>query len=311
MIKEVGTVGIVGLGRMGGGIAERLVAAGYSVVGYDRSPSGKVPSGVRRVDSYAHLLNATNYILLLVPAGDIVDEVLASLVIAKAAAGTSHALYVVDCGNSLYSDTVRRHEALLSSGVILSDAGVSGGVHGARDGYCVMLGAAPEVALKVTSMLQAFAAQGGFSHVGPVGAGHYVKMIHNAIEYGILQAYAEGFHLLKDGYYPGVDAAALAKLWQHGSIIRSRLLELLTGVLEKPEVIEHTSGVVHENGTGRWAVHEAKKCQVALPVITEALKVRAWSRENGGNYATKLVALLRNAFGGHAVEKIENDKEGK
>ncbi len=306
-VKEA--VGVIGLGRMGSGIAERLVAAGYVVFGYDRSSSAKAPAGVHRVDSYAALINATSRILLLVPAGDIVDEVLASLVIAKTAFDCGTALYVVDCGNSLYSDTLRRHEALMSSGIILSDAGVSGGVHGAKDGYCVMLGAASEVVPYIEHVLRSFAAVNGYAHVGPVGAGHYVKMVHNAIEYGVLQAYAEGFHLLYEGQYPALNAAELAKLWQHGSIIRSRLLELLVGVLERPENISQTSGVIHENGTGRWAVHEAKRRNVPLPVIAEALKVRSWSRESGGNYATKLVALLRNAFGGHAVEQIEKDEK--
>lgn len=303
------TIGVIGLGRMGSGIAERLVAAGYVVFGYDRASLAKAPAGVHRVDSYAALINATSRILLLVPAGDIVDEVLVSLVIAKTTFDNQTALYVVDCGNSLYSDTLRRHEALMSSGIILSDAGVSGGVHGAKDGYCIMLGAASEVVPHIEHVLRAFAAVDGYAHVGPVGAGHYVKMVHNAIEYGVLQAYAEGFHLLDEGAYPDLDAAALAKLWQHGSIIRSRLLELLAGVLERSESILHTSGVIHENGTGRWAVHEAKQRNVPVPVITEALKVRSWSRESGGNYATKLVALLRNAFGGHAVEQIEKDEK--
>lgn len=308
-MKHLGAVGVIGLGRMGSGVASRLAAAGYSVIGYDRAASAKAPTGVRKVDSYEALLQETNCLLLLVPAGDIVDEVLTSLLITRAMAGAREKLYVVDCGNSLYSDTVRRHEALLSSSIVVSDAGVSGGVHGARDGYCVMLGANSEIAEKIEGPLRAIAAPGGYAHVGPVGSGHYVKMIHNAIEYGILQAYAEGFHLIKEGHYPQLDAAALARLWQNGSIIRSRLLELLSGVLEYPEMISHTSGVVHENGTGRWAVHEAKRRNVALPVIAEALKVRSWSRESGGNYATTLVALLRNAFGGHAVEKIEKEEE--
>lgn len=302
------TVGVIGLGRMGGGIAQRLTTAGFLVYGYDRASSTKAPVGVTMVHSYEKLLRATNCILLLVPAGEIVDEVLTSLVIAKTSMKSNELVYVVDCGNSLYTDTLRRHEALVTSGVILADAGVSGGVHGAQDGYCVMVGGTLDVVAHVEPLLRAFSAPHGYAHVGPVGAGHYVKMVHNAIEYGILQAYAEGFHLLKEGHYPHLNTAELAKLWQHGSIIRSRLLELLSGVLTRPDDISQTSGVIHENGTGRWAVHEAKRRNVELPVIAEALKVRSWSRESGGNYATKLVALLRNAFGGHAVEREK--KEG-
>ena len=296
------SIGVVGLGRMGGGIASRLAAAGYRVYGFDQSAKVQAPSSIIRVQSLVELRAHTSVILLLVPAGEVVDSVLMSLVLTTENRYQDRC-FVVDCGNSLYTDTVARHEALLPHGIIFSDAGISGGVHGAIDGYCVMAGGDAAIFEKVSPVLSAIAAPQGYSAVGPVGAGHYVKMIHNAIEYGVLQAYAEGFHLIKEGAYPEVDAAALAHLWQHGSVIRSHVLNLLAGVLADQERIAQTSGVIHENGTGRWALHESRRRKVEMPVIEESLKVRSWSRESGGNYTTKLVALLRNAFGGHSVEK--------
>jgi 6-phosphogluconate dehydrogenase len=166
-----------------------------------------------------------------------------------------------------------------------------------------MAGGSTEALAVVAQYLQAFAMPGGFAHVGGIGAGHYVKMVHNAIEYGLLQAYAEGFHMLQKS--PIVDAASahIAQLWQHGSVIRSHLLHLLQGVLSDEQRIGETSGVINENGTGRWALAVAEKQKIKMPVIAESLAVRSRSRETGGDYATKLVALLRNAFGGHPVEK--------
>lgn len=296
-------VGVVGLGRMGGGIAARLAAAGHTVYGYDMSEKAPTPAGITRVDSLATLREHTDVILLLVPAGEIVDSVLMSLVFAATSHEVLAPCFVVDCGNSLYIDTIARHNALILHDIIFSDAGVSGGVHGAVDGYCVMAGGDERVIEKVRPYLTAIAMPQGFAAVGPIGAGHYVKMIHNAIEYGVLQAYGEGFHLLKENNsFPDLNLQGLAQLWQHGSIIRSHILHLLGGVLADEERIEKTSGVIHENGTGRWALHEARKQKIELPVIEQSLKVRSWSRESGGNHATKLVALLRNAFGGHPVE---------
>ena len=295
-------VGVVGLGRMGGGIARRLAQAGQRVYGYDLSMHTQTPEGVIRVASLAELYNMVSCILLLLPAGEVIDQVLVSL--AMAAVNTSKGpCFVVDCGNSLYTDTIARHEALKHSGILFSDAGVSGGVHGAIDGYCVMAGGTAESIQAVSSYLQLFAMPGGYAHVGGVGSGHYVKMVHNAIEYGLLQAYAEGFHMLSESALVEAPSADIAALWQHGSVIRSHLLHLLQGVLKDEQRIAETSGVIHENGTGRWALAAAEKQKIKTPVIAESLAVRSRSRETGGDYATKLVALLRNAFGGHAVEK--------
>ncbi|MEI7580426.1 MAG: NADP-dependent phosphogluconate dehydrogenase [bacterium] len=295
-------VGVVGLGRMGGGIARRLAEAGQRVYGYDPSVHAQTPEGVVRVASLAELYDAASCILLLLPAGEVIDQVLVSLAMAAVHASRGPC-FVVDCGNSLYTDTIARHEALKHSGIVFSDAGVSGGVQGAIDGYCVMAGGTAESIQAVSSYLQLFAMPGGYAHVGGVGAGHYVKMVHNAIEYGLLQAYAEGFHMLSESTLVGASSADIAALWQHGSVIRSHLLHLLQGVVKDEQRIAETSGVIHENGTGRWALAAAEKQKIKMPVIAESLAVRSRSRETGGDYATKLVALLRNAFGGHAVEK--------
>jgi 6-phosphogluconate dehydrogenase len=295
-------VGVVGLGRMGGGIAQRLIQAGKSVYAYDPSRHAQTPVGVVRVDSLADLYDQVQCILLLLPAGEVVDEVLVGLAFA-ALKSPERTCFVVDCGNSLYTDTIARHEALRERGIIFSDAGVSGGVQGALDGYCVMAGGSAESLAVVAPYLQAFAMPGGYAHVGGVGAGHYVKMVHNAIEYGLLQAYAEGFHMLRTSARVTASSADIAGLWQHGSVIRSHLLHLLQGVLTDEQRIAQTSGVIHENGTGRWALATAEKHNIKMPVIAESLAVRSRSRETGGDYATKLVALLRNAFGGHPVEK--------
>lgn len=302
-------VGVVGLGRMGRGVAERLARAGYEVYGYDSLPLKDMPTGVSLVSDYRELVTVVDRLLLLVPAGECVDEVLVSLVKARAAVGVETPLYVADCGNSFYADTIRRHTALADSYIYLIDAGISGGVHGAHEGYCVMIGGPEACVSPLHPALEAIAAAHGCAHLGPIGAGHYVKMVHNAIEYGLMQAYGEGFQLLKQGHYPEIDSAAVARLWQHGSVIRSRLLELCGPILADPKGIAATSGVVHENGTGRWAVHEAHKSKVPFRLIETALAIRSWSRESGGNYATKLVALLRNAFGGHAVEHEEKQHE--
>lgn len=302
------TVGVVGLGRMGSGVAARLHQHNFSVYGYDMYEQQTTPSGVTRVASLEQLLEHTSHILLLVPAGDAVEQVLVSLLYA-AATRDRRDIIIIDGGNSLYTDSQTRHAGLKKHNVGFVDAGLSGGVHGLKHGYCVMAGGDDAVVARVAPILTALAAPQGYAHVGPAGAGHYVKTVHNGIEYGLLQAYAEGMHLLKKGAYESLDLAQISKLWEHGSVVRSWLLELLTEVLKDQEKIAQTSGEIRENGTGRWTLQEARKRKVTLPVIEKSLKVRSWSRETGGDYATQLVALLRNAFGGHPVEQKENPDE--
>lgn len=295
------SVGIIGLGRMGGGVAQSLSQKGFTVYGYDPYQPKEL-LGVTKVADMHEILSWTRRVLLLVPAGEAVDGALATLLFAQQQ-NKVDGLVVVDGGNSLYIDSQQRATALDQHGIGFVDAGLSGGVHGLKNGYCVMAGGDEKNIAAVADVLVAIAAPNGYAHVGPPGAGHFVKMVHNGIEYGMLQAYAEGIHLLKDGPFKDLDLAQVSKLWEQGSVIRSWLLELLTQVLADKEKIENTSGEIHENGTGRWTLQQAKKHKVPLSVIEESLNVRSWSRQSGGNFATVLVALLREAFGGHAVEK--------
>lgn len=299
-------VGVIGLGRMGGGVAQRLAQHGFPVYGYDLYAPNTVLDGVTVVDSVDELVTNAQRIMILVPAGEAVDGAIVSLLYAVMTHEIKNVV-IIDGGNSLYTDSQTRHEGLKKHGIGFVDAGLSGGVHGLKNGYCVMAGGDTEDVVRVADILMALAAPQGYAHVGPAGAGHYVKTVHNGIEYGLLQAYAEGMHLIKDGAFEGLDLHKISQLWEHGSVVRSWLLELLTEVLQDPAAIEKVSGVIHENGTGRWTLQEAKKRKVPIRVIEESLKVRSWSRETGGNYGTQLVALLRNAFGGHAVEQKDED----
>jgi len=293
------TIGVVGLGRMGGGVAGRLLRAGFAVHGYDPVLPSVLPDGLVLAGSLQQLAQEAEVILLFVPAGRVVDMLLSEL--QEACLASSGPVYVVDCGNSFYGDTTRRAQSLSGTPLVLVDAGVSGGVLGAQNGYCIMVGGPAEAFKHIEPVLKAIAAPDGCLYVGLIGAGHYVKMVHNAIEYGLMQSYAEGFHLLRQGQYENLDTAALARLWQQGSIIESKLLGLLAGILQQPEMVEAVSGVVAENGTGRWGLEEARRQQVPFDCIEKALALREWSRQSGGNYATTLVALLRQAFGGHSV----------
>ena len=333
-------LGVVGLGRMGGGVARRCAKAGVTVFGYDPHASGEVGAGVTRVATMVELLEAVEVVLLLVPAGDAVDEVLAGIMM-NANAGPplkagdetfsispalsedlgcsslalsgglgSNLPVIIDGGNSFYKDTLRRHALLATDGVEFLDAGISGGIHGEKDGFCLMVGGNIATFTAVKPLLEIIAAPEGVVHTGTAGSGHYVKMVHNGIEYGLLQAYAEGTQLLAEGAFPNLDLAAITKTWQHGSVIRSWLGQLLHESVSDAELLKKISGVLHENGTGRWTVHEAKERKVPVEVIKAALDKRAWSRETGGDLSTKIVALLRNKFGGHPVEYLPRLERG-
>lgn len=286
-------VGIIGLGRMGMSIAMRLHNARHDVVGYDPAVS---QADISVVASVQELAQQVRLFWLMVPS-DVVDQTLASL-----EAHFQPGDIVIDGGNSFFKDSVRRAETLKQKNVIFIDCGTSGGVHGATQGYSLMVGGDRTTVEALTPIFEALAAPSGFAYMGPSGAGHYVKMVHNGIEYATLQAYAEGFHLLKDGVYKDLDLAAVASVWNHGSIIRSWVCELAQSVLERDE-FDATSGSIAENGTGKWTVDAAHEAGVPVPTIELALAQRAWSRQSGGNYATKMVALLRKEFGGHAVKK--------
>ncbi len=299
---EVIKVGVVGLGRMGLAIAERLVNAGFTVFGVDPDLTKRADveaRGIHFVSSCQELATKVTVVWLMVPAGDVVDAVLEQLVPFMPAGRI-----IIDGGNSFFKDTVRRAALLETKQLYFIDCGTSGGLHGKDLGYSLMVGGATIAINWCAPIFKAVAMQpGGYAHVGPVGAGHYVKMVHNGIEYAMLQAYGEGFHLLKEGPYQGLDLAAIATVWNNGSIIRSWIGQLAQEVLTHDQEFAQISGAIGENKTGQWTVELAKSYGIQLPVIEKSLAVRAWSRLTGGNYATKMVAMLRHAFGGHPVEK--------
>lgn len=297
-------VGIIGLGKMGNAIAYRLKKAGYTVYGYDVNPDMQEHArqiGITVVDSIATIAEHARITWLMVPI-QFVDSVLEELV--------PHAQtddIIVDGGNSNYKESMRRASELEEKGIAYLDCGTSGGIHGQKDGFCLMVGGDERVYKKAESLFKAVAASKGFGLVGPSGAGHYVKMVHNGIEYGLLQAYAEGFAIVKKGTFKesDLDLAQISGIWEHGSVVRSFLLSLAHDVFKKDQDFASISGQIQEGGTGKWTVQEAKDNNIDVPIIEQSLKVRAWSRTTGGNYATKFIAMLRNAFGGHAVTKVK------
>jgi len=293
-------IGIIGLGRMGGAIAYRVLQAGHEVVGFDPHAETRqeaVAMGVQCVDAIADIVAHTNIVWLMVPAGDPVDEVISELR-PKLKAGD----IIIDGGNSNFKDSIRRAQMLATDGIQFLDCGTSGGLYGRSYGFCLMLGGDHASYIKMHELLVAIAAPGGLAHVGPSGAGHYVKMVHNGIEYGLLQAYAEGFHLLHEGTFKTqLDLEQISRIWNISSVIRSFLLGLVHNVFEKDQDLEKISGAVDENGTGRWTLDEALAQKMNMPVLEAALKTREWSRETGGNYTTKVIAMMRKEFGGHSL----------
>jgi 6-phosphogluconate dehydrogenase len=299
-------IGIVGLGRMGGNMARRLARGGVRVLAYDRERAARAAlsgePGVTCVEGLAALcaqLEGERVILMMLPAGTPTDDTLRELRPLLSAGDT-----LVDGGNAFYKDSMRRALELSQEGLRYVDAGVSGGVHGLAHGYCLMLGGTPasiEIFAPYARLL-APAAERGWLHCGPAGAGHYAKMIHNGIEYGMMQALAEGFALLAAREDFGFDAARLAATWRHGSVIRSWLLDLCAEVLARDGALDGVAPVVADSGAGRWAALEAVELGVPAPVIASALMAR-FSSQGGAGYASRLLALMRAGFGGHPVAK--------
>jgi 6-phosphogluconate dehydrogenase len=297
-------VGVVGLGRMGHAVAKRIHNAGHVVLGYDVDVQARAyaeNTGIAIVEAVDCLPDKVDIIWLMLPAGDIVDQILQKL-----KPRLKPETIIIDGGNSNYKDSMRRAADLAQDGIPYLDCGTSGGLQGAEDGFSLMVGGQQLAYLHVVPILKAIATKQGYGLVGPSGAGHYVKSVHNGIEYGILQAYAEGFQILKEGHYKDVplDLAQVSDIWMHGSIIRSYLLQLAHEVLQKDQQFDAYSGFVAEGGTGLWAEQEAQEHAIPAPALKTALQVRAESRATGGNFATKLIALIRNKFGGHPVKKL-------
>lgn len=297
-------LGIIGLGRMGSGIAERLLHAEYEVVGFDLDEHNCKEAeklGVSIAKSMQELAKNCRVMWLMVPPGDVVDKVINQLL-----PYLQPNDILVDGGNSNFHDSMRRAQMLRAKNIFYLDCGTSGGLRGRIDGYCLMVGGDQASFTKIQPILSVIATQGGVAYVGPSGAGHYVKMVHNGIEYALLQGYAEGFQLLKEGTFKdaNLNLEQISALWNNGSIIRSYLLELAHDVFTKDQELTTISGEIAEGGTGKWTLEDAKINKIPVPLIEKSLEIRAWSRETGGNYATKVIAMLRNKFGGHAVKKV-------
>ena len=287
------TLGMVGLGRMGGNMTRRLRDHGIEVVAYDHDPT---VSEVADLDALVAALPTPRLVWIMVPAGAPTDQTMDLLADLLAPGDT-----IVDGGNANWRTTVARAQSLAERDIHLVDAGVSGGVWGRDEGYALMVGGDADVLAPLQPVLDALRpAEGGFSHAGPVGAGHYAKMIHNGIEYGMMQALAEGVELLDAGGPAGMDTTAVVQGWQHGSVVRSWLLDLLVRALEDEEAFAQIRGWADDSGEGRWTVEEAIATATPAPVITAALYARFASRQDDP-LAMRVVAALRQQFGGHAV----------
>ena len=296
---------MIGLGRMGANMAERLVRGGHTVRGYDPGEAARQQAEARGIVPHANLQNAVaalpapRVVWLMVPAGQVVDDTIAQLRPLLATGDT-----VIDGGNSNYKDTQRRGAQLAEAGIHYIDCGTSGGVWGLAEGYSLMIGGDAGAVARLQPVFATLAPtpETGWGHVGPSGAGHFAKMIHNGIEYGMMQAYAEGFAILKHKQAMDFDLGTLAEIWRHGSVVRSWLLDLTADALKKNPQMDGIAPYVADSGEGRWTVAEAIDLNVSAPVITLSLLERLRSRDDD-SYADKLLAAMRNEFGGHAVKQ--------
>jgi 6-phosphogluconate dehydrogenase len=284
-------LGMVGLGRMGAGMTERLRGAGHEIATYDPNVESTADSLVELVRQ----LERPRAVWLMIPAGEITEQAFQEL---KGFLGDGDT--IVDGGNSYFRDSQRRAGEASERRLHFVDVGVSGGIWGLREGFCLMAGGEREPVERLEPIFQALAPPGGYAHVGPSGAGHFVKMVHNGIEYGLMQAYAEGFDIMQGSEFD-LDLAQISAIWQHGSVVRSWLLELLHVALEQHGGdLADVAGYVEDSGEGRWTIAEAIAENVPAPVITAALYARFASREDE-SFAAKVSAALREQFGGHAV----------
>lgn len=299
---------MIGLGKMGGNMATRLLRNGINVVGFDRTPSvvenlvakeGMI--GANTVAEAVSKLEGQKIVWLMLPAGEITDNQIKDLVPMLGKGDI-----IIDGGNSNYKQSIKRGRMLEEHGIGFMDCGTSGGIWGLENGYCLMVGASPEVGKTVEPILKALApaADRGWAHVGPVGSGHFTKMIHNGIEYGMMQAMAEGLDLLKGKKEFNLDLAEITELWRHGSVVRSWLLDLTADALKGDQELKEIAPYVADSGEGRWTVVESVEQGVAAPVLTLALQARFRSQDDTG-YSYKLLSMMRNGFGGHAVKTSE------
>jgi 6-phosphogluconate dehydrogenase len=294
-------IGMIGLGRMGGNMVERLIDSGHRVAAFDRDPKaveriatlGATPC--KTLESLVENLTPPRVVWVMVPSGEPTESTIAQLLELL-----SQGDIIVDGGNSNFRDSMRRAELTAQHGVTFCDAGTSGGVWGLKNGYCLMVGGPDDAVHYVEPVFKTLAPPDGYLHTGPVGSGHFVKMVHNGIEYGMLAAYGEGFEVMKQSQFP-LDLPAISELWNHGSVVRSWLLELLSDAYNKNPDLKNIRGYVEDSGEGRWTVMEAINENVPSPVITLSLLSRIASRQEE-SYSAKVIAALRNEFGGHAIK---------
>jgi 6-phosphogluconate dehydrogenase len=297
-------VGMIGLGRMGMNMARRLMRGRHRVVAYNRTPE-KVRAikkegagGAFTIGEMVDSLAPPRVVWIMLPAGKPVDDAVDDLKGLLQKGDT-----VVDGGNTYYKDDIRRAEALRPLGIHYMDAGVSGGVWGLKVGYCLMIGGERKIYRRILPLLKTLAPKNGYLYCGPTGSGHFIKMVHNGIEYGMMSAYGEGFNIIKSSQYAeGLDLSRVARLWNQGSVVRSWLLELAESALKKDGDLSGIEGYVEDSGEGRWTIHQAVDSGVQAPVITSALYQRFRSRRED-DFSDKMLAALRQEFGGHAVKK--------
>ncbi len=298
-------LGMIGLGRMGANMTERLVRGGHRVVGFDLKPEARAYVQTRGAETAASVealviaLPTPRTLWMMVPAGAITDGTIAALVPRLAAGDT-----IIDGGNSNYKDTMRRAREVAAHGLGYIDCGTSGGVWGLAEGYSLMIGGDDAVVGRHRPIFETLApaADRGWGRVGPSGAGHFTKMVHNGIEYGLMQAFAEGFSIMQHKRELGLDLHQVAEIWRHGSVVRSWLLDLTSAALAENPTMAGIAPFVSDSGEGRWTVAEAIELDVAAPVITLALLERLRSRDDD-SFTDKLLAAMRNQFGGHAIKK--------
>lgn len=298
---------MIGLGRMGGNMTQRLLKGGHRVVAYDpdegarRAAQNAGADGAASIAEVAGMLAAPRAVWVMVPAGDVTDATINELADALSAGDA-----IIDGGNSNYKQTIRRAAAVKARGIEMLDSGTSGGVWGLTEGYSLMVGGDAAAFARLEPIFQTLApsADSGYGRVGPSGAGHFVKMVHNGIEYGMMQAFAEGFELMEAKRDLELDLAQIAEIWRYGSVVRSWLLDLTAAALEESGDLAGIAAYVEDSGEGRWTVEESIELAVPIPVIAASLQARFRSRQSEP-FGAKLLAAMRNQFGGHSVRRAE------
>ena len=304
-------IAMVGLGKMGANMAQRLIEHGHEVVAYDLNADARAGAAafgaqpVATLEELAAALEPPRVAWVMVPAGPATNSTITTL-----AGLFESGDVVIDGGNSNYKETAPLVDRLAAAGIALVDAGTSGGIWGLKEGYCLMVGGTPEAVAVCEPAFLALAPEGGYAHVGPAGAGHFVKMVHNGIEYGLMQAYAEGFEIMSEAKEFDLDLHEIAAIWRYGSVVRSWLLELAERALRPESGFEDIEGVVADSGEGRWTVEEAIDRGVSAPVISSALFARFASQKSDA-FGLRLVSALRNQFGGHAVTTTDGTLGGE